>query len=227
MAEPYAKRTMTNVYMYADETGNLDYNLAGGGSKYFGIGTATWRGEPTEHLWQAERMRFEHAAAGFDTTKGYHAKDDSRSARKDVYDLISKQAPRFDATFLAKANAYANVRAQGQTYLYQMAWYLHFKEIGKWVTSPGDTLFVAVATLGTAARRTAFRRAIDEVCRQAKPLRCEVHVAHWDSATSWGLQVADYGLWAIQRRIERGDDQYMAAVAPTLETEFLPWNRAP
>jgi Protein of unknown function (DUF3800) len=217
---------MTDVFMYADETGNLDYNLVGGGSKYFGIGTATWHGDPGEHLWQAERMRFAHAAAGFETAKGYHAKDDSRSARVDVYDLIKQQAPRFDMTFLAKDNAYANVRAQGQIYLYQMAWYLHFKEIGRWVTSPGDTLSVAVATLGTAARRMAFRRAIEDVCQQAGPLQVNVQVAQWDSATSWGLQVADYGLWAVQRRIERGDESYMAAVAPTLATEFRPWGRA-
>jgi globin len=44
---------MTDVFMYADETGNLDYNLAGGGSRYFGIGAATWHGDPGEHLWQA------------------------------------------------------------------------------------------------------------------------------------------------------------------------------
>jgi hypothetical protein len=34
---------MGDVYMFADETGNLDYNVSGGGSKYFGIGTATGR----------------------------------------------------------------------------------------------------------------------------------------------------------------------------------------
>ena len=151
---------MTDVFMYADETGNLDYNVAGGGSKYFGIGTATWHGEPGEHLWQAERMRLAHSAAGFENSKGYHAKDDSRAARSDVYALIQQQAPRFDTTFLAKSKAYGNVRARGQAYLYQLAWYLHFKEIARQVTGPGDTLHVAVATLGTAARKTAFQQAI-------------------------------------------------------------------
>jgi hypothetical protein len=217
---------MADVYMYADETGNLDYNLAGGGSRYFGIGTATWRGEPGEHLWQAERMRFAHSAAGFENSKGYHAKDDSRAARADVYNLIQQQAPRFDTTFLAKSKAYPSVRSQGQAYLYQLAWYLHFKEVARQVTGPGDTLHVAVATLGTAARKTAFRKAIDEVCRQVALRLGAVVVAHWDSASSWGLQVADYALWAVQRHIERGDEQYMAFVRPTLASEFLPFGPA-
>jgi hypothetical protein len=214
---------MTDIFMYADETGNLDYNLDGGGSKYFGIGTATWHGDPGEHLWQAERMRFTHSAAGFENSKGYHAKNDSRSARTDVYNLIKQQAPRFDTTFLAKANAYPAVRARGQPYLYQLAWFLHFKEIARQVTGPGDTLHVAVATLGTAARKTAFQQAINNVCLQVAPRLGSVVVAHWDSASSWGLQVADYALWAVQRHIERGDDQYMPAVRPTLASEFLPW----
>ena len=36
---------MADVFMYADETGNLDYN---GGSTYLGIGSATWGSEPAE-----------------------------------------------------------------------------------------------------------------------------------------------------------------------------------
>ncbi len=42
----------------------------------------------------------------------------------------------------------------------------------------------------------------------------------------WGLQVADYGLRAVQRRLERGDNKYMTAVQPTLRSEFLPWGNA-
>lgn len=93
------------------------------------------------------------------------------------------------------------------------------------VSGRRDTLHVAVATLGTAARRTAFKLAIDDVCQQVAPWLGNMVVAHWESATCWGLQVADYGLWAVQRRLERGDDQWMWAVTPTLASEFLPWGR--
>lgn len=148
---------VTNVYMYADETGNLDYNVGSGGSRYFGIGTATWTGEPAEHLWHSERMRFGHAAAGIECPRGYHAKDDSRTTRNEVYQVIKDQAPRFDTTFLAKENAYPHVKARGQIYLYKLAWFLHFKEIAQQVTQRGDFLFVAVATLGTSSRKAAFR----------------------------------------------------------------------
>ena len=215
-----------DVYMYADETGNLDYDVAGGGSKYFGIGTATWTGGHGPHLWDGAEMRFRHAAVGIQYPRGYHAKDDSHATRAEVYKVIQAQAPRFDSTFLAKSRAYSYVRAKGPTYLYQVAWYLHFKQVAKWVTGSGDTLYVAVATLGTAARKTAFQQAINAVCQSHGPTWCNVVVAHWDSVTSWGLQVADYGLWAIQRDLERGDGQYMWAIQPTLASKFLPWGTA-
>lgn len=217
---------MTNVYMYADETGNLDYNVGNGGSRYFGIGTATWTGEPAEHLWHSERMRFGHAAAGIECPRGYHAKDDSRMTRNEVYQVIKDQAPRFDTTFLAKENAYPHVEARGQMYLYKLVLVPALKEIAQQVTQRTDSLFVAVATLGTSSRKAAFQAAIDEVCSQVRPFLRNVTVAHWDSASCWGLQVADYALWAVQRRIERGDDHYMWAVEPSLYTEFTPWGRA-
>lgn len=214
---------MSNVYMFADETGNLDYNVAGGASRYFGIGTATWLGDHGAYLWQATELRFKHAQAGIELPAGYHAVNDSNATRKEVYDLIQSQAPRFDTTFLAKTKAYSYVRAKGESYLYQMAWYLHFKKVAGYVTSPGDMLYVAVATLGTKARKRAFQQAIDQVCALHGPPWATVVVAHWDSGNCWGLQVADYGLWAVQRRLERGDNKYMAAVQPTLRSEFLPW----
>lgn len=78
-----------------------------------------------------------------------------------------------------------------------MAWYLHFREIARRVTRAGDILHVAVATGGTNAKKQAFH--VDEVCARHAPAGCTVVVAHWRSATSWGLQVADYALWAVQR----------------------------
>lgn len=188
---------MAEVFMFADETGNLDYNVSGGGSKYFGIGTATWQGEHGDSLWKATQLRFQHAKHGIELPSGYHAKDDSHTTRAEVYELIREQAPRFDATFLNKARAYDSVKDKGENYLYRMAWFLHFKEIAKRIIRRGDTLHVAVATLGTKARKRAFQEAIKEVCRDHAPGWCE-HVGHRSNpgfgvhALGSGMSVAGY-----------------------------------
>jgi hypothetical protein len=216
---------MTDVFMYADETGNLDYEMHQGASRFFGVGTAVMVGDHGTTLGAGLQLRAELEAAGVNRRKGFHAVDDSNATRKQVYDLIRTQAPRFDTTFLCKANAYPAVRERGQVYLFKMAWYLHFKEIAKQVTRPGDRLFVVVATLGTNKRRTLFQEALDDVCVQQGPEGRHIVLCHWDSATSWGLQVADYGLWAVQRNLEGRSNHFMDAVEPTLRSVFTPWGQ--
>jgi hypothetical protein len=181
---------VADVFMYADETGNLDYAVDTGGSKYFGIGTATYPSAETHAEAMAEglRLRLAHARAGVDLPRGYHAVDDAKITRQEVFDVIAVQAPRFDVTFLAKKYAYPEVKAKGDIYLYRLAWFLHFKEIAKRVVRPGDTLYVIVATLGTGARKKAFNEAIRDVCAGHKAACAQIVVCNWDAATSWGLR---------------------------------------
>ncbi|MGH3929871.1 MAG: DUF3800 domain-containing protein [Pseudonocardiaceae bacterium] len=194
--------------MYADETGNLDYQDQPGSSTYFGVGTALFTGDHGTALGQGLRLRAELAANGLNLRRGFH-----------------DQGPRFDTTFLYKQNAYESVRQRGQVYLYKTVWYQHFKVISNQVTQPGDRLFVVVATLGTNKRRVLLEQALHEVCVNQGPVARQIVLCHWDSATSWGLQVADYGLWAVQRLLERGVSPFYPSIEPTLRSIFTPWGK--
>ena len=126
--------------MYADETGDLDMSGKSGSSTYFGFGTAVFDRDHGQELWEGLRLRMELERKGLWLPKGMHAKNDSAATRNEVFDLVAKQAPRFDTTFLCKANAYEHVKAQGQLRLYKMAWFLHFKDIVRRVSRAGDTI---------------------------------------------------------------------------------------
>src|SRR5690606_34063444 len=121
---------VTDVYLYADETGNLDYAGAGkqGASAYFGFGTAVYTGDHGAQLMEGLRLRAQVTGNGVTLKRGFHAVDDSNQTRGEMFGVIGSQAPRFDTTFLRKAGAYPGVRAAGEMRLYKMAWYLHFKE---------------------------------------------------------------------------------------------------
>lgn len=84
-----------------------------------------------------------------------------------MFSLVRAQAPRFDTTFLAKQNAYPEVKAAGPVRLYKMAWYLHFKEIVRQVSEPDDVVYAIVGALHTHNKRDAIRHAIEDVCRQS------------------------------------------------------------
>ena len=217
---------MADVYIYADETGNLDFDGASkqGGSAYFGFGTAVFRKDHGEYLWRGLRLRASLEQQGVTLPKGFHAVNDSNRTRALVFEELHAQKPRIDATLLLKANAYDYIRRAGEMRLYKMAWYLHFKHVAAQVSAEGDTLYVIVSTLSTKARQTQASAALRDVCAQMKR---ESVLCVWDAGTSWGLQIADYALWAIQRRADGGAgtwwDDYVRASATSM---FFPWSTA-
>lgn len=217
------------IYLYADETGNLDYNgtpnpQGGGASTYFGFGTAAFKTENHGNdLLQGLHLRASRSKEGIKLARGFHAVDDSQKTRNEMFRLIKHQAPRFDATFLYKSNAYPSVRNKGPMHLYKLAWYLHLKEIALQVSEPGDELYVIVAEFGTKGIRTAAYEAVSEVCTQVNR---DITLCVWTAQSAWGLQVADYGLWAVQRHLEgKNCSWYEPCIEPTLASLFTPWGR--
>ena len=120
---------MAVIYLYADETGNLDYKAASSPTEsgYFGFGTATFVGDHGNALWSGHELRTRLASAGFQLPGGFHAKNDSVSTRSEMFGVIRELSPRIDTTFLYKPNAYDSVKARGHMYLNKLAWYLHIK----------------------------------------------------------------------------------------------------
>lgn len=217
---------MTRVFLYADETGNLDYeNSSPTESGYFGFGTATFAGEHGRELWAGLQLRAALSARGLHLPRGFHAKDDSTPTKDAMFDVIREMAPRFDTTFLYKPSAYQSVKDKGQMYLYKLAWYLHFKETARRIANRNDTIVVIAGSFGTKQRQTQARAALADVCDQVNR---DIELCIWDAATSWGLQVADYALWSTHRDLQgRGGRWHDESVQPTLRSTFLPWGSQP
>lgn len=213
---------MSRIYMYADETGDLGYE---GDAPYFDIGTATFNGDHRDAIWQGLELRTSLEGQGVRLPRGLHAKADSNRIRALMFECVREQAPRFDVTFLLKANAYPHVKSRGPVRLYQQAFYFHFKEIARQVSLPGDELFVIAGHLQTNAKRDAIYHAVRDVCAQLSNDRT-VHPCVWEAPSSWGIQVADYGLWSSQRHLlGRQSRWHEACVVPTLSSFFAPWGR--
>jgi len=214
---------VADIYLYADETGNLDCDGEGkqGASAYFGFGTAVFDHDHGAELWNGLRLRAELERKGLNLPRGFHAINDSHVTRNEMFEVIAQQAPRIDTTFLLKANARDCIRQRGQMHLYKMAWYLHVKYVAPLVAGPADRLFVIAGSFGTRSRQTQAREALSDVCVQ---LDREIVLCVWEASSSWGLQVADYALWAVHRNLLGKDCRwYGTAVRPTLGSTFTPW----
>jgi hypothetical protein len=211
--------------MYADETGNMDLAKSPGASLYFGFGTAVFAGEHGKEIWEGLRLRCDLERRGVNLPRGLHAKDDSHATREEVFDLIGRQMPRLDATFLCKSRAHPSIRERPH-WLYKLAWYSHFRELLPHVSRPGDTIYVIVATFATNRRLTNAREALADVCGEFAADR-EIVLCVWDAQSAWGIQVADYSLWAVQRILEgRPCKWFEGRIQPNLRSMSLPWGTA-
>ncbi len=218
---------MAVIYLYADETGNLDYSAFGKPTEsgYFGFGTAMFKDDHGDSIWKGVELRTRLAASGLQVTGGFHAIKDSIATRNEMFETIRDLGPRFDTTFLYKPNAYDYVKARGQMHLYKMAWYLHIKEVAVRVSNRNDNLVIIAGSFGTKERAKQAHEAIKDVCNQ---IDRSVTLCIWDASTSWGLQVADYALWSVHRElVGKGGQWFADCVKPTLYSTFRPWGRAP
>ncbi|WP_208800929.1 hypothetical protein [Microbispora triticiradicis] len=139
--------------------------------------------------------------------------------------MIAQQGPRLDATFLCKTNAHPSVRER-QQWLYKLAWHSHFRQIVRQVSAPGDTIYVIAATLTTSRKIMNASEALKDVCRRFAADR-EIVLCVWDAQSAWGIQVADYSLWATQRFLEERPCKWFEShIKPQLCSLLTPWGTA-
>lgn len=211
-------------YLYLDETGTLDFDDIPG-ERYFGVGSATWTGHHGEAIWQGHQLRLDLEAAGIRLPKGLHAKDDSMATRSQVFELIAAQNPRLDATLLLKSKAQPQVRRAGKVRLYKLAVWMHLKHVIPSLSSPGDSIFVVAGHLQTSGHRDAIRTSIADIVGQLDHDR-RVVACIWEAPSSWGIQVADYALWLIQREdAGRSLPRNAEAISPCFASRYYPWGK--
>jgi hypothetical protein len=222
---------MADVYLYLDETGDLGVSGKSKESRYFGLGSAMFVGDHAQEIWAGMQLRLALEAENLRMPDGMHAHKDKPTVKHRVLSLIARQRPRIDITLLRKERAYPSVQAKmrgDRFYIYEYAWYVHFKYLARYVIPrhldrETDRAYIVVATLGTGEQKEVARRAIERVCAQFPKLNMTVCI--WDNKTAWGLQVADYALWAAQREVLRGQCGYYQRIRPFVKTLFLPWEK--
>jgi hypothetical protein len=210
---------MTDRYVFSDEAGNFDFSRQSGASRYFILGTVT--ADDCAMGDDLLQLRRELGWRGQHLDKVFHATDDPQAVRDEVFQVLRKGNFRVDATVLEKSKAQQHL--QQESALYKMAWYLHFKHVAPLIANPEDRMFVVASRLGTKKKRGSFHSAVDDVVRQVSI--CASHrVAFWPAESDPCLQVADYCVWAIQRKWERGDSRSYDLIKDKVESEFDVWS---
>jgi hypothetical protein len=207
---------MSCVYVFADESGNFDFSVNKGASKYFILTTVTVPDCSCGHA--LLDLRRELAGQGVQARDMFHAATDDWPTRTAVLKVIARHPVRIDTTILEKRKAQPSIRHTEDRF-YKMAWYLHFKHVAQRIVPRNGELFVIGATIGSKKKKKPFTSAVDDVVSQVSPTT-QWRTAGLPAVSDPCLQVADYCSWTVNRKWEQGKDDAFREIAPQVRTEF-------
>ena len=208
---------MARIHSFADESGNFDFTTGRSASRYFILTTITVEDNSSLSL-KLHELRLQLAWDGFDHSGPFHATEDRQSVRDRVFEALSEQTFRIDATILEKRKAHPGTRRSEEQF-YQFAWLYHLKYLAPRIATPSDDLLVVASSIGTRKKRQAFSTAVKDVVGQVSPT-ATYRTAFWLNACDPCLQVADYCCWAIQRKWERSDVRSYELIRDKIKSEF-------
>ena len=203
------------TYLYADESGNFDFSLNPGASRYFLLTTVALN----SHAIVADLLdlRRELAWEGVELPEGFHATNDKWPTRMRVFDILSKHDFRVDATILEKRKIEPAIRRTDSSF-YGFVWYNHLKYTVRDVVLPQGELLITAAAINIKQTKAYFNSAVQAVNREVMP-EAIIKATMWPAATDICLQVADYCSWAVQRKWERDDSQAYAIIKDKIGSE--------
>lgn len=188
------------VYLFFDESGNLDFSE--NGSRWFCFGALTLR-DPGPLSAAFTRLRYELLEQGLEL-EHFHAAEDRQAVRDQVFAaLASVGGFEFDVLVAEKTLTPAELRDPFEFYAH-LGYVLvdsvldRFRDVDEPIVVITDNLPLQRKSKALAK---AFRGAIKDSLG-SRPFS----IVHHDSAAHAGLQAVDYCTWAVQRRL-RGDDR--------------------
>jgi hypothetical protein len=210
-----ASSHVPRIYVFADESGNLDFSHGSGATRYFILTTITSVDCAVGEALLALRRDMAWSREGLN--EDFHATENSQVVRDRIFAALQGASFRADATIFDKPKIAPYYRQQPY-YFYNFAWYRHMRRIAPEIAQNGDEVLVISSALGTKKTRLNFHRAVSDAVSWLLPL-VPHRTAHWAASSDPCLYAADYVGWAIQRKWERADDRSYCLIADKIASE--------
>ncbi|HEU0131340.1 MAG TPA: DUF3800 domain-containing protein [Mycobacteriales bacterium] len=203
-------------YVFADESGNVDFSRGRGATDYFSVGTLHVRGDDDLAALRAHlaRLHTDLCWRGLTDGSAFHASEDAQRVRDEVFAVVRQHPVVLDVTLVEKAKVEPGCRVSEAAF-FEFAWRHHMATLAPAI--PGDEVLVVVAAVGTRRLRAAIRNAITR--ELAVTLTRVPTIVFAPAAADPALQATDYLLWAVARAWERGDDRALVPVADRVRSQ--------
>ena len=188
------------VYLFFDESGNLDFGS--NGSRHFCFGALTLR-DPGPLSAALTRLRYGFLEEGLEL-QGFHAAEDRQAVRDRVFATLAEVGGlELDVLIVEKCLTPKELRDPFE--FYARLGYVLVQGVLDRLGQLDEPVVVITDTLPLQRERKALAKAFRTAIRESLGER-PFSIVHHVSAAHAGLQAVDYCTWAVQRKL-RGDDR--------------------
>lgn len=202
------------VFLFFDESGNLDFSSSG--TKYYMFGCLTTK-NPAALTEPLSKLRYELLGDGVDIER-FHASADRQKVRDRVFQVIADVGQfEFDAVIVEKSKVHPNLQAANHFYP-RFATYL-LQYVFKRYSGANERIVIITDKLPVLRKQKAVEKLFKGYIR--KHLRNRpFSLLHHSSASYACLQASDYCMWAVYRKWQLGDRRSYDLVQAYIRSEF-------
>lgn len=202
------------MYLFFDESGNLDFSQ--NGSRHFCFGALTLR-DPGPLTASLTRVRYGFLEQGLEL-QCFHAAEDRQVVRNAVFAAMA-EVGGFDFDVLIADKRCTPSELRDPFEFYARLGYTLVDGVLQHYADLDERVVVITDTLPVQRERKALTKAFRTALRDARGTR-PFSVLHHLSAAHAGLQAVDYCTWAVQRKL-RGDDRSYQLIEPWIRTRWV------
>jgi hypothetical protein len=201
------------VYLFFDESGNLDFSP--NGSRHFCFGVLTVR-DPAPLDAALTRLRYSLLEEGLEL-EHFHAAEDRQAVRDLVFATLA-EVGGFELDLLVADKRALHPAMRDPFEFYCRHGYAIVEAALTRVRHLDERIVVITDTLPVQRERKALEKAFRMAIRRSMGNH-EFAVLHHASAAHAGLQAVDYCTWALQRKL-RGDSRSYERIRGWIRSEW-------
>ena len=201
------------VYLFFDESGNLDFGS--NGSRHFCFGALTLR-DPGPLSAALTRLRYAMLEQGMEL-EYFHAAEDRQAVRDQVFATLN-EVGGFELDLLVADKERMHPAMRDPFEFYCHLGYTLVQAVLDRVRHLDEPIVIITDTLPLQRDRKALAKAFRAAIRRTLGGR-QFCIVHHPSAAHPGLQAVDYCTWALQRKL-RGDSRAYERIRGWIQSEW-------
>ncbi len=211
---------MNNLFIFVDESGNLDFSV--GGTKHFVLAAVTAI-QPIESSNRLQQLKYDLLAQGNggNEHQHFHASEDIQITRDLVFPLINTMAS-IKINYIVAEKRKTHPHYQNEKFYGLLGSALAKYFLLRYRRSEYDKIIIVFDQILTQKQQNNFQKTVKPILKETgKPYALYFH----RTMSDFNGQIADYCAWAKYVSLERGELRPMESIAAISKHTFDIFNR--